>query len=237
MVLSKFALNAVLVAAEVFSTPERDPGKLGRIAANIAASVEESPVLPFGGGAAQEATVLALVAISAHESHFRDDIRQCRVRGDHGASVSMYQLHSGVIWRGNTLKDICDNEVLAGKLAIRALVDAQQRLKTIRSMFRGYATGNPAKPAASADATHGLSGMFFTLAKHPDFDIIPSDSNRRVSASWRTNEQEKATTGYGRSLREAGEVSGVEGGGESAGACCMDRPEKVWSIQDGKDGC
>ena len=146
MILSKFALQAVLVAAEVFSTPTQDFGKLSDIAANVAAAVEESPALPFEGEAAQEATVLALVAISAHESHFRDDIRQCKVRGDHGASVSMYQLHSGVIWRGNSLKDICNNEVLAGKLAVRALVDAKSRLKTIRSMFRGYATGNPAKP-------------------------------------------------------------------------------------------
>lgn len=237
MILSKFALQAVLVAAEIFSSPTRDLAKLSGIAASIAASVEESRALPFAGEAAQEATVLALVAISAHESHFRDDIRQCRVRGDHGASVSMYQLHRGVIWRGNSLKDICNNEVLAGKLAIQALVDAKQRLKTLRSMFRGYATGNPAKPAASADAHHGLSGMFFTLAKHSDFDTIPSDGNRRLSTLWRTNEQEKATSGDRRSFRQTGEVSGGEGGGKPAGACCLDRSEKVWSIQDGKDGC
>lgn len=237
MVLSKFAVHAVLVAAETFGAVERDPGKLSQIAANIAASVEESPVLPFDGEAASEATVLALVAISAHESQFRDDIRQCRVRGDHGASVSMYQLHSGVIWRGNSLKDICNNEVLAGKLAIRALVDAKQRIKTLRSMFRGYATGNPTKPAASADAQHGLYGMFFTLANHQDFDIIPSNSNRRIVATWRNNEQEKATTGNRCSFRKTGEVSGGEGRGESEGACCVDRSQEVRRREDGQDGC
>lgn len=238
MTLSKFALHAVLLAAEKFATPEQDFEKLSQVAANIAAAVEESPVLPFEGSAAQEATVLVLTAISAHESGYRDEIRHCQWRGDHGQSVSMYQLHKGVSWYGQKEKSICSNEVLAGKLAIRVLIDAQMTGGKIQGMFRTYASGDPRKATYAADGQNGLRGMFFTLAKHPDFDIISRDGRKRVIAEGRFNhEQEEATTGLWSPLREAGEVSRGKGRRGPEGACCVDRSSEVRQRQDGEDGC
>lgn len=111
--------------------------------------------LPFDGPLAVEATELALAAIGANESSYRDTVRDCRKKGDKGKSVSTFQLFEGPGRGGHTEKQICENPVLAGKLAINILGWYQFSWKT-EQLFAGYATGRADTPNYASGRQHSI---------------------------------------------------------------------------------
>lgn len=111
------------------------------IATDIGAAVAQmSGELPFDGPAASEATVYALVAISAEESSFDPKVRDCRRKGDGGKSISVFQLYRGPGRGGHSEKEICEDPVLAARLAINIL-DWYRGEYSSQRIFNGYATG------------------------------------------------------------------------------------------------
>ena len=122
----------------------------------IANAVEDPhETLPFTGPAAKEASGIALVAIAWHESNFRQVVRDCRMTGDHGASISSFQLMKGTSWFHYSKDEICTNPQLAATLALRVL-NWYDRSVSTKSLFQGYATGSWAVQATAADEIRKL---------------------------------------------------------------------------------
>lgn len=119
--LEAVALAAILSAGD---PPDADRGRLTAIAADIALAVELGRI-PFAGPAAREAAAVALVAIGFHESGWRVEVGDCRVRGDLGisrtGSVSFWQLLGPFSRAGSSVEDVCENHSLAALLALRVL--------------------------------------------------------------------------------------------------------------------
>lgn len=132
------------------------------------AEVADSDPLPFAGKDAKGAGAVALVVVAWHESAHLDpgviDCSACPLGGprcDRGRSVSAFQLHQGMAWRGNTREDICQDNVLAASLALHWLSYHGRRTKAVGGMYRGYAAGDP---AIKSDAAVRMEGMFWKAA-------------------------------------------------------------------------
>lgn len=87
-----------LVAAMFAWAPARESerARYTEIASDLAAVTfdeEEAPL--FGGASGRAETALLLASIAAHESTFRKDVDDGRVRGDSGRSWCLMQLHIG----------------------------------------------------------------------------------------------------------------------------------------------
>lgn len=101
--------------------------------------------LPFDGPMAVEATELALTAIAANESSYTEEVRNCTKKGDHGRSVSSFQIFEGPGRKGHAARELCEDPVLAGKLAINILGWYQYSWQP-EQLFAGYATGSGLTP-------------------------------------------------------------------------------------------
>lgn len=106
-------------------------------------SAVASPIsgYPFDGPAAKEATAIALASIAMNESGMREEVRDCRIKGDSGRSISVFQLIAGPGRKGYAEKDICSDHVLAARLGLNALTWYKNVSAPI-NLFQGYATGN-----------------------------------------------------------------------------------------------
>lgn len=142
--LEALALAAVLSVADAEDATER--ARLQGIAFDVALAVELGRV-PFTGPAAREAAALALVAIGFGESGFRPNIGDCRVTGDHGRSVSFYQVMRGPNWAGCSREGICGNGSLAALLGLRAFAIHAQPSRSHLGTFYGYASGSASRPS------------------------------------------------------------------------------------------
>jgi hypothetical protein len=111
------------------------------IAQGINAAVE-APIaeLPFDGPAAKEASAIALASIAKNESDFRQEVRDCRIKGDNGRSISVFQLIRGPGRLKYSEKDICLDDELAARLSLNVLTWYKHTGAT-KFMFQGYGTG------------------------------------------------------------------------------------------------
>lgn len=114
------------------------------IAQGISAAVDTPiSVLPFDGPAAKEASALALAVIAFNESGYRQEVRDCRVKGDNERSATVFQLIRGPGRLTYTEKEICSDDALAARLSLNVLT-WYMYTGTVKSIFQGYATGNAA---------------------------------------------------------------------------------------------
>lgn len=157
------ALSSI-VASMLTLTPEQyrpaEKSERMRIYRDIAGDIEaavDNPLtrLPFDGPKAREASEDALVAIAANESSFSRNVRDCLIKGDKGKSVSVFQLHVGPGRKGHSEKEICEDHVLAAKLALEILNWYPWVWKT-EQLFNGYATGRYDVSSSGGNRQHYL---------------------------------------------------------------------------------
>lgn len=157
------------------ATPPACEGRACAITKDIIAAVDDAPGLPFDGPAAERASDVLLLAVAFHESGLREDVQDCtycdRVRGscDVGRSMSMYQLMRGYSWMGHTKEQLCTDNRLASRLALRVLTRFSKGGP--QAMFRAYAGCSALRPACRGAA--GLQAQFATLAMRAGVEPAP----------------------------------------------------------------
>jgi len=92
-----------------------------------------------------------LLAIAQHESHFRQSIVRCQVKGDHGRAHGAYQLWPAS-FGDHTAGEVCASDALQARLA---LVVIQKYLTMfpdlgVEGAVRGYASGRPRQDTTAA---------------------------------------------------------------------------------------
>lgn len=97
--------------------------------------------LPFRGPHPRDLAVLALVAIAKHESELRAEVSDCRRTGDHGRSITLYQLHRGLAWGSYSRTELCSNQRVAAERALWVL-SLHARPWHPMTAFRGFASGD-----------------------------------------------------------------------------------------------
>lgn len=154
-----------------------------RIAQDIITTVDAASRLPFDGDAAKEAADVLLLSVAFHESGLRESVENCsyceqnKLACDGGRSMSMFQLMTGRAWMGHTKDEICTDNRLATKLALRWLTHFSRGGTT--PMFRSYA-GCPNK-RVGCEAAAGLQTQFDVLARRAGLQPAPRCGPR----SWR----------------------------------------------------
>lgn len=136
---------ASLILWSLVHAVDPSPAEVARLdafAADVAAAVDAAPALPFDGPAAREGAIGALLVVAHHEAGFRQEVIDCRVTGDHGRSVSAYQLHKGMAWGPFSREQLCASNQLAAGRALAVLVVHADRGLTPGAMWRAYASGS-----------------------------------------------------------------------------------------------
>jgi hypothetical protein len=140
-------LLAILIAALAARGPVT-PGERERISA-VADDMwtETATSTLYCGPQAQEAASLALATVAVHESGLWAKVQDCSAcyigsqHCDRGFSVSIYQLHAGSrSWAGFTRTEICADNGLATRLALRIL-ERHRGARDAAGVVRGYARG------------------------------------------------------------------------------------------------
>lgn len=123
--MTAFILAAILTLAPRLAA---EPERAQRIADDIVAAAQGDADL-----------ALALVVTAEGESRFRADHENCRVVGDRGASITMYQLnrHSGS-WNGATKAELCASNTLATARAAEWLIMLRLNTGGWRGAIRAY---------------------------------------------------------------------------------------------------
>jgi hypothetical protein len=90
------------------------------------------------------ATATLLWAIAYHESGLRQSVRDCRVAGDNGRSMGLFQLMKGWAWQGHSKEEICGSDEVQARLALALLHRYRAMSPHTTPMFwiNGYASGN-----------------------------------------------------------------------------------------------
>lgn len=154
-------------------------------AAEVTRAVDAAPALPFTGSAAREATIAALLVIAHHESGLRPEVIDCRERGDHGRSVSAFQL-LGPFGRGGLSVDaVCSSNELAAGAALRVL--ELHAIRCTRSAplgwFRAYASGSC---GTKSDAAEEMCAAWSRAATR--LGIVGASCDVAKPLSWRIAE-------------------------------------------------
>lgn len=131
-------MTAFILAALLSLSPilQRDVPRAERYAADIVTAAQGDVDL-----------ALALVVTAEGESTFIASRETCRVVGDNGASVTMYQLNrwSGS-WNGSTREELCASNTLATRRAAEWLIMLRLHTGGWRGAIRAYigcAVGDP----------------------------------------------------------------------------------------------
>ena len=165
-----FAVWAMLAMLRSSADPmtfcdDAEHARLCAVAEDTVAATDGARALPFDGPAAQSASIVALLSVAYHESGLREDVQDCTVRGDKGRSISLYQLHVGPARHGHTADEICSDNLLATRLALRYLARTARR-GSVYGMFSGYA-GAPGKAALEITAIYRTQAMRWSIAQCP----------------------------------------------------------------------
>lgn len=158
MTLLQFTLGALL---SLHQPAEADRARIEELGAAIASAVEERAIvadwlapeapLPFSGPRALEATILALAAIAWHESHFDERVIACRRNGDHGLSITAFQLMRGHGWGPYTRRELCYSQRLAAIRALDVLIHNGGRARTAAGVFANYSGNDGRESKASRE--------------------------------------------------------------------------------------
>ena len=152
MNLAAFVLSALL-ALHHGPVSDADQDRYRALADVIVEESVQAPLWP--GEVGQLSTALALVAIAHHESGVLERVQRCRVKGDTGRSIGLFQLMKGASWQGHTADEICADDHLQARLALAVLHRAADQCPRCAPAFwfRAYASGNGGRDSAAARAT------------------------------------------------------------------------------------
>jgi len=154
---------APIVIGLALAHGHKDTDRLRGVAEDITSVSAESTL--FCGPRQADATALALVAVAEHESGFWRRVQDCSVCDgvtgwcDRGRSISLWQLHVGSgAWQGFTRAEVCSNNDIAARLALRIL-ERHRKASHPASLFFGYARG------ARIGAGREMFDIFSTLIR------------------------------------------------------------------------
>jgi hypothetical protein len=146
MTLSETVLGVMLA---LHPAKPGDADRLAPLANAIATEAEASPLWPGETGALRTAMIAASVAV--HESGLLDDVRSCKRRGDHGSSLGWFQLHSPFAWGGHSAEEICSDDALQTRLALRIMTIQRDRgVSAPDAILRAYASGSAGRDSKAA---------------------------------------------------------------------------------------
>ena len=188
-----------LVAAMFAWTPakEVDRARYTEIASDLAAVVYDPAEQPLYSGADGRArTALLLASIAAHESTFREDVEDGRVRGDGGTSWCFMQLHigAGKTVEGWTGADVTSDRKLCFRAALHIAKSSFQMCNSLppNERLSAYATGhcctNPESRVMTSRATaysshHPISDAHFTFVEKSSEQVQTKRSSLRDSVT------------------------------------------------------
>lgn len=91
------------------------------------------------GASGTDRDALALVALGKTESHFRRDVRRCKITGDGGKSITGWQIqHFGPYTRD----ELCASDALAAERAIAIFNGYVKTCGSVERAFQGYTSGS-----------------------------------------------------------------------------------------------
>lgn len=155
MTLTAYILGVMMSLPGV--RPEAE-GRLRAVAADIATVVEDpDEAQPFED---HKRSALALVAVAYHESGLRRDVQHCKVNGDAGRSITLWQLMRGRSWEGHTRERLCADNLAATRAALHTLMRA--RTADLAGRLRGYTSGSA---AVDNRAAREMLAIYWTLAR------------------------------------------------------------------------
>jgi len=127
-------LISIVAAAIVSLAPNLSGEQVDEYASDIAAAVDEE----CGHDDAHCVELaLALVVVQHEESSWRKSVETCRVTGDGGRAISMFQLHRHW-WGKNTRGQMCASNRLAAKRAAFAMRTLSGPERSMGLAFRRY---------------------------------------------------------------------------------------------------
>ena len=191
MSLIQLIMSVMLALTPAKARPNENSAQMATyqaIAQGINAAVDAPIVeLPFDGPAAKEASAIALASIAKNESDFRQEVRDCHIKGDNGRSISVFQLIRGPGRLKYSEKDICLDDGLAAKLSLNVLT-WYKREWSLKSLFQGYATGSPYLKSQGATNQHAyftnqLAANKIRLFRKPGFSKFYAESTEPVVTS------------------------------------------------------
>lgn len=147
--MSSFASMVLWSLVHAVDPSPAEVTRLEAFAGDVSHAVDVAPEFPFRGPAAREGAIAALLVTAWHESGFRPAIVECRERGDHGRSITAFQLMRGMAWGPFSEEQLCGSVELAATRAL-AVLTVHARCSTPRAIWRGYATGDCGRRARAA---------------------------------------------------------------------------------------
>lgn len=117
----------------LLAAPRLDEATRDRYASDIAAAAPDVEI------------ALALVATGTVESGWRRDVETCRMTGDDGRAISLWQLHAHWL-AGHDRAEVCASNGLATMLAAGELMTLRARCGAIRCAMARYVGAPPRDP-------------------------------------------------------------------------------------------
>jgi hypothetical protein len=186
---------------------DADEARLRNIAATVVGVASESPFWPGDEGRA--ATTTMLLAIAFNESGFQERVQRCKIRGDRGRSIGLFQLMRGMAWNGHTEQEICTSDTLQAELALRVLrIHAEQCRRPCppQAWLRGYAAGDRTIGSIQSKrlaATWTRFSQRVGLVVTPDTNRAPRWQSAQAAARWMAQERTHDSSGGHRTDRSA----------------------------------
>jgi hypothetical protein len=165
-----------------------DKMRLHGVAQDIWAAADALPDnrQPFQGEAGKEASAVALVTVSFHESGFWSKVQDCSICFpgsawcDRGRSVSLFQLREGSSsWGAYTRAELCEDNAKAAERAM-VVLSRHRRSPLPVTLFDAYARGGAGiKPGQAALE---MSRYFDQFSKKAGIRV--SYKNGAMQATW-----------------------------------------------------
>jgi len=158
--LAQYAMAAILLLIPKHGPESRtlnDIKRMSGIARSMSGATNDAvdnDGIMWIGPSAQELNVLALAVTVHRESKFDKRIQYCYVRGDHGKSITLYQMmrpwalqrKEGNHWVTRfTTGELCGDVRLASGQALYLMREAQGGNPIPMRLFQQYTTGSPNK--------------------------------------------------------------------------------------------
>lgn len=162
--------------------------RLHGVAQDIWAATDAVPedTLPFRGEAGKEASAVALVTVSFHESGFWSKVQDCSVCYpgsawcDKGRSVSLFQLREGSSsWGAYTRAELCEDNAKAAERAMVVLSRHRQAPVPV-TLFDAYARGGAGRQPGRAALE--MSKYFDQFSKRAGVRV--AYKNGAMQATW-----------------------------------------------------
>lgn len=176
------AILELVLSLSIAATKTADDGETARLSAiaeSIALEADAGPLWP--GEAGRAATATLLLAIGVHESGLREEVQHCRVRGDNGRSIGLFQLMHRVACAPWSVEDVCGSDRLQASLALSVLHRHQDQCPRCapRRWIAGYASGDGRR---DSQAAREIAQLWVDLSWRHGLVVNPSEARAPVFA-------------------------------------------------------